>query len=205
MGRSAKFHKRQATLPCSYIYVSNNPHNRQDKKKTSSAGSGSGSTPAAQQPPSAAHLKPKPKPKTATAAGAPTPKEQKKRAGLKDKAKASASARRRDGDGPVLGGADYVELMLGGRRRAAAEAAKLPQDPDALFSDGKLILTVLVLGRPGLLRRHSPLGTCARSSLVALGDTAEQGLSVLSSLVPGGVNSSPSGRDVLPQSQWSQS
>ena len=51
---------------------------------------------------------------------------------LKDKAKAKATARRREGerDGPVLGGADYVELMLGGRRKAAAEAAKLPQDPD---------------------------------------------------------------------------
>ena len=89
----------------------------------------------AQQPPSAPHqLKPKPKPKPKSASTA-TPKEQKKRAGLKDKAKVSASARRREGgerDGPVLGGADYVELMFGGRRKAAAEAAKLPQDPDSL-------------------------------------------------------------------------
>ena len=96
----------------------------QDKKKTSSAGSAG---PASTQPAPVPHSKPKSKAATA----APTPKEQKKRAGLKDKAK--ASARRRDDDsGPVLGGADYVELMLGGRRKAAAEAAKLPKDPDSL-------------------------------------------------------------------------
>ena len=59
---------------------------------------------------------------------APTVREQKKRAGLKEKAK--ASKHKREGDGPVLGGADYVELMLGSRRKAAAEAAKLPKDPD---------------------------------------------------------------------------
>ena len=47
------------------------------------------------------------------------------------KAKAKASKGKREGDGPVLGGADYVELMLGGRRKAAAEAAKLPQDADS--------------------------------------------------------------------------
>ncbi|KAI0755349.1 hypothetical protein C8Q80DRAFT_1095598 [Daedaleopsis nitida] len=57
-----------------------------------------------------------------------TIQEQKKRAGLKEKAK--ASKHRRDGDGPVLGGADYVELMLGSRRKAAVEAAKLPTDSE---------------------------------------------------------------------------
>ncbi len=62
---------------------------------------------------------------------APTPKEQRKRAGLKDKARASGARRREGDDGPVLGGADYVELMLGSRRKAAAEAAKLPMDPDS--------------------------------------------------------------------------
>ncbi|KAM5538597.1 hypothetical protein V8D89_007626 [Ganoderma adspersum] len=108
MGRSAKFHKRQ------------------DKKKTSSAGSGSAP---AQRPAAVPHHL-KSKPKATAAAAAPTPKEQKKRAGLKDKAKGSTRRREGDRDGPVLGGADYVELMLGGRRKAAAEAAKLPQDPD---------------------------------------------------------------------------
>ena len=45
--------------------------------------------------------------------------------------KAKASKHKREGDGPVLGGADYVELMFGSRRRAAEEAAKLPKDPDS--------------------------------------------------------------------------
>lgn len=31
-------------------------------------------------------------------------------------------------EGPVLGGADYVTLMLGGRRKAEEEAKKLPRD-----------------------------------------------------------------------------
>ena len=68
------------------------------------------------------------RPAPATAA----PKEQKKRAGFKAKAKAvAAQGSRGDGDnGHVLGGADYVELMLGGRRKAAAEAVKLPRDPE---------------------------------------------------------------------------
>ncbi|KAI0755366.1 hypothetical protein C8Q80DRAFT_1266833 [Daedaleopsis nitida] len=67
-----------------------------------------------------------PTPKKAIATS--TIQEQKKRAGLKEKAK--ASKHRRDGDGPVLGGADYVELMLGSRRKAAVEATKLPKDPE---------------------------------------------------------------------------
>ncbi|KAF8551703.1 hypothetical protein OG21DRAFT_1370268, partial [Imleria badia] len=41
----------------------------------------------------------------------------KKRTGLKSKAKAGEH---------VLGGADYVTLLLGGRRKAADEATKLP-------------------------------------------------------------------------------
>lgn len=34
-------------------------------------------------------------------------------------------------EGPVLGGADYVTLMMGGRRKAREEAIKLPEDEDA--------------------------------------------------------------------------
>lgn len=58
------------------------------------------------------------------AASNPTPQEQKKRVSLK----AKAGKRRKDAEGPVLGGADYVELMLGGRKKAMMEAAKLPRD-----------------------------------------------------------------------------
>ncbi|OCH88466.1 hypothetical protein OBBRIDRAFT_734419 [Obba rivulosa] len=53
--------------------------------------------------------------------------EQKKRANLK----AKAGKARRDAEGPVLGGADYVALMLGSRRKAMEEAAKLPKDADS--------------------------------------------------------------------------
>jgi len=74
--------------------------------------------------PSLAHTPPA---KPSNASAGPYPQEQKKRAGLK--AKAASARRRKDGaEGPVLGGADYVDLMLGGRRRAMEEAAKLPMD-----------------------------------------------------------------------------
>ncbi|CAL1712481.1 unnamed protein product [Somion occarium] len=51
------------------------------------------------------------------------PQEQKKRTNLKSKA-----TKRKEGDGHVLGGADYVELLTGSRRKAREEAAKLPKD-----------------------------------------------------------------------------
>ncbi|KAH8114331.1 hypothetical protein DFH11DRAFT_205233 [Phellopilus nigrolimitatus] len=49
----------------------------------------------------------------------------KRRTGLKDKA-AGVSVKRAQSDGPVLGGADYVEMMMGSRRKAREEARKLP-------------------------------------------------------------------------------
>ncbi|KAF7795360.1 hypothetical protein EIP86_006517 [Pleurotus ostreatoroseus] len=55
---------------------------------------------------------------------APAPAEQKKKAGLK----AKAYKRKPGSEGHVLGGADYVDLMMGGRRKAKGEAAKLPKD-----------------------------------------------------------------------------
>ncbi|KAK7690260.1 hypothetical protein QCA50_006915 [Cerrena zonata] len=51
------------------------------------------------------------------------PQEQKKKANLKSKA-----TKRKEGDGPVLGGADYVSLMMGSRKKARQEAAKLPKE-----------------------------------------------------------------------------
>ncbi|KAF5360875.1 hypothetical protein D9756_005010 [Leucocoprinus leucothites] len=43
----------------------------------------------------------------------------------------AASAKTGRAEGPVLGDADYVTLMMGGRRKAREEATKLPQDQDA--------------------------------------------------------------------------
>ncbi|KAJ7784357.1 hypothetical protein B0H16DRAFT_1492234 [Mycena metata] len=46
----------------------------------------------------------------------------KKKAGLKQKAGGPGKGKERH----VLGGADYVDLMMGSRKKAAKEAAKLP-------------------------------------------------------------------------------
>ena len=50
----------------------------------------------------------------------------KKRAGLKDKASARRKGDSTPGDN-VLGGADYVSLLLGGRKKAKEEGGKLPK------------------------------------------------------------------------------
>ncbi|KDQ62669.1 hypothetical protein JAAARDRAFT_467694 [Jaapia argillacea MUCL 33604] len=49
----------------------------------------------------------------------------KKKAGLKGKAE-----KRKGGEGHVLGGADYVSLMMGGRRKVKEEAAKLTKESE---------------------------------------------------------------------------
>jgi len=54
--------------------------------------------------------------------------EAKKKASLK--AKKTATSRPEAKEGGLLGGADYVNLMMGGRGKAKAEAAKLPMDLD---------------------------------------------------------------------------
>ncbi|KAF8843315.1 hypothetical protein BDN67DRAFT_946102, partial [Paxillus ammoniavirescens] len=51
----------------------------------------------------------------------------KRRADLKSKVKARPTTKSVDGE-HVLGGADYVTLLLGGRRKAAEEALKLPKE-----------------------------------------------------------------------------
>lgn len=48
----------------------------------------------------------------------------KKKAALKGK----TGNRKPGSEGHVLGGADYVDIMMGGRRRARQAATKLPQD-----------------------------------------------------------------------------
>ncbi|KAJ3777516.1 hypothetical protein EV361DRAFT_893736 [Lentinula raphanica] len=56
----------------------------------------------------------------------------KKKATLKEKSKQASSAKiNNEGSirqgGHVLGGADYVSLLMGGRRKAREEGAKLPR------------------------------------------------------------------------------
>ncbi|KAG2037760.1 hypothetical protein BDR03DRAFT_1091589 [Suillus americanus] len=50
-----------------------------------------------------------------------------KRADLKSKSKSQPSSNKPTGE-HVLGGADYVTLLMGGRKKAAEEALKLPKD-----------------------------------------------------------------------------
>jgi len=47
--------------------------------------------------------------------------------------------------GHVLGGADYVDILMGGRRRAREEAQKLPRDAesDEVAGAGAAELTLL--------------------------------------------------------------
>ena len=100
MGRSAKFHKKVRAR-----HVPGVPFltSRNQVKKTA---------------PSTLQARHQP-------VAAPGPAEQKKRAGLKSK----AYTRKPGSEGHVLGGADYVDLLMGGRRKARQEAAKLPQNP----------------------------------------------------------------------------
>ncbi|TFK52248.1 hypothetical protein OE88DRAFT_1734274 [Heliocybe sulcata] len=79
-------------------------HKRVDRKKTKSTTS----------------VLPAAKPELAAAVAS-----SRKKANLKDKV-----GKRTTSEGHVLGGADYVDIMMGGRRKAKAEAAKLPQDDD---------------------------------------------------------------------------
>jgi hypothetical protein len=48
-----------------------------------------------------------------------------KRADLKSKSKSKSSSRKGE---HVLGGADYVTLLMGGRKKVAEEALKIPKD-----------------------------------------------------------------------------
>ncbi|CAE6411748.1 unnamed protein product [Rhizoctonia solani] len=58
----------------------------------------------------------------------PQPQSVKAKADKARKLKSKASAN--DREGHVLGGADYVTLMMGGRAKAREEALKLPVDDD---------------------------------------------------------------------------
>ncbi|KAJ7677438.1 hypothetical protein B0H17DRAFT_1236490 [Mycena rosella] len=81
------------------------------------------------------HKRPKNLKKASTGSGAAAPlggaqaqaQSAKKKAGLKQKSAAGKGASAASG-GHVLGGVDYVGLMMGSRKQAREEAAKLPRD-----------------------------------------------------------------------------
>ncbi|KAG1822912.1 uncharacterized protein BJ212DRAFT_836793 [Suillus subaureus] len=50
-----------------------------------------------------------------------------RRADLKSKSKSKPSSSKATGE-HILGGADYVTLLMGGRKKVAEEALKLPKD-----------------------------------------------------------------------------
>ncbi|KAH7885239.1 hypothetical protein F5I97DRAFT_1956354 [Phlebopus sp. FC_14] len=98
MGRSAKVHKRKKTFSSN---VQVKPTAPESKSKSSAA--------------------------TASAAKSLSIDSAKKRADLKSKVKAKSGSKGAEG-AHVLGGADYVTLLSGGRRKAAEEALKLPRE-----------------------------------------------------------------------------
>ncbi|KAJ3514293.1 hypothetical protein NMY22_g14785 [Coprinellus aureogranulatus] len=105
MGRSAKLHKRVVGLPLLPIYLPGSCSSFQKKTKSNSNPSSNSAASSSSQPQAAAA-------------------QAKKKASLKSKAKGGKS------EGPVLGGADYVSLLMGGRRKAKEEAMKLPVSED---------------------------------------------------------------------------
>jgi len=107
MGKSAKVHKRT-------------------KQKTSSAGT---STTTLAPKPAAVHV-------AASVAAASAAKKVKLKGNIKKRAKlrsmrsSSTTRMSTGGHHHVLGGADYVDIMMGSRRREREEALKLPRDTD---------------------------------------------------------------------------
>jgi hypothetical protein len=130
MGKSAKIHKRTVRPPqnhpiapnkeccCSHVSFPLLPQSQ--KKKTSSDGGASTTltTPTTTKPAQQA----------AIASAAKKTKLKGKRGKLA--ARSSSSGGVGGGGGPlgVLGGADYVDIMMGSRRREREEALKLPRD-----------------------------------------------------------------------------
>ncbi|KAI6166582.1 hypothetical protein EDD17DRAFT_1175153 [Pisolithus thermaeus] len=120
MGRSAKVHKRVVSL------MSTHAHPGAERLHPLAIAPQKRTTKPQSQP------APPPEPKSKTKSSGPTTTETvvqsaKKRADLRLKAKNKGKSATKGADGGhVLGGADYVTLMMGGRRKAAEEALKLP-------------------------------------------------------------------------------
>jgi hypothetical protein len=132
MGKSAKVHKRSVRPPQNLPYRIKNkqqslllfhsiptaayyhllinlpPSRTQQKKRTSNAGTSTTPTPAVQ-------------------AAASVASAAKKKDKLNKRAKLRSGSST-GGHGHVLGGADYVDMMMGSRRREREEALKLPRD-----------------------------------------------------------------------------
>lgn len=119
MGRSAKVHKRAVSTSKPLCNQQNAYRRSQQAKKTTSTTSVATST-----------SKP-----TISAAAERTQvfAQSKKKAGLKVKAKEKGTPTETviKGSGNLLGGADYVDLMMGTRKQARQEAAKLHKDAKA--------------------------------------------------------------------------
>ena len=114
MGRSAKVHKRAVCSPV-HLSLVQNPHSVTKLQKKASLSAQTKTTSSAP----AVHVE-----KTAAVASS------KKKAGLKEKAAAATGKRKPGTEGRVLGGADYVDVMMGGRRKAKSEVLRLPMDED---------------------------------------------------------------------------
>ncbi|KAI6129966.1 hypothetical protein EV401DRAFT_1851914 [Pisolithus croceorrhizus] len=106
MGRSAKVHKRVVSL------MSTHAHPGAERLHPLAIAPQKRTTKPQSQP------APPPEPKSKTKSSGPTTTETAKNKG-------KSATKGADG-GHVLGGADYVTLMMGGRRKAAEEALKLP-------------------------------------------------------------------------------
>jgi len=139
MGKSAKIHKRTVRPPhkppcriqikqfCSPFPIPTATYfYQQQKKKTSNADTGTSTT---------LTTTPVPTPKPAAAAVTVVASASAKKAKLNSRSRnirkrAKLGSSSSTGGRRVLGGADYVDLMMGSRRRAREEALKLPRDTD---------------------------------------------------------------------------
>lgn len=111
MGKSAKVHKR-AVRPSSLRDTSLLTYSRVHSQRKTASGGASLTAPPSKLTPIAVASAAKKKASTRSTKG------------RAKRPRPSGAA----GSGPVLGGADYVDILLGSRRREREEAKKLPRD-----------------------------------------------------------------------------